>query len=311
MTASDIVSELLASIGMKPGHALPDDTARLQVHGNKVVGTHLIPGLTVDIEEQADGVAARITVEEGARLARPVHVCFGLLPERGLQRIVLDIDVKADSRASILAHCTFPNAVEVEHRMDAAITVGAGADYSYFERHVHGPAGGVLVVPRAKVVLEEKARFKTEFELIKGSAGAIAFDYSVDCHAHSVLDMIARISGKGNDTINIRERGNLIGAHSRAVLKSSIALRDNARAEVYNELTASGPYSRGHVDCKEIVQDNGVARAVPIVEVNDPTAHVTHEAAIGSVDSKQLETLMSRGLTGDEAVELIIEGLLS
>ena len=34
-------------------------------------------------------------------------------------------------------------------------------------------------------------------------------------------------------------------------------------------------------------------------------------AAIGSVDSKQLRTLMSRGLTEDEAVELIIEGLLS
>ena len=54
-----------------------------------------------------------------------------------------------------------------------------------------------------------------------------------------------------------------------------------------------------------------MAKAVPIVEVNDPTAHVTHEAAIGSVDSKQLQTLLSRGLTEDEAVDLIIEGLLS
>ncbi|MFW5857843.1 MAG: SufD family Fe-S cluster assembly protein, partial [Planctomycetota bacterium] len=69
--------------------------------------------------------------------------------------------------------------------------------------------------------------------------------------------------------------------------------------------------ARGHVDCKEIVQDRAVARAVPIVEVLDPQAHVTHEAAIGSVDSKQLQTLMSRGLSEDEAVDLIIEGLLT
>jgi Fe-S cluster assembly scaffold protein SufB len=74
---------------------------------------------------------------------------------------------------------------------------------------------------------------------------------------------------------------------------------------------ADAPFARGHVDCKEIVQGQGVARAVPIVEVNHPTAHVTHEAAIGRVDSKQLETLMARGLSEDEAVELIIEGLLS
>ena len=50
---------------------------------------------------------------------------------------------------------------------------------------------------------------------------------------------------------------------------------------------------------------------MPIVEVNHPKAHVTHEAAIGSVDNKQLETLMSRGLTEEEAVDLIVEGLLS
>ncbi|MFO7946808.1 MAG: SufD family Fe-S cluster assembly protein, partial [Armatimonadota bacterium] len=67
----------------------------------------------------------------------------------------------------------------------------------------------------------------------------------------------------------------------------------------------------GHVDCREIIQDNGVARAVPIVEVRHPQAHVTHEAAIGSVDSKQLQTLLSRGLSEDEAEDLIIQGLLS
>ena len=80
---------------------------------------------------------------------------------------------------------------------------------------------------------------------------------------------------------------------------------------MYNTLTASAPYARGHVDCKEIVQDNAVANAIPIVEVNHPKAHVTHEAAIGSVDTKQLETLMARGLSEEEASELIIEGMLS
>ena len=80
---------------------------------------------------------------------------------------------------------------------------------------------------------------------------------------------------------------------------------------MYNTLTASAPYARGHVDCKEIVQDRALAKAVPVVEVSHPLAHVTHEAAIGSVDSKQLQTLMSRGLTEDEATDLIIEGLLS
>jgi Fe-S cluster assembly scaffold protein SufB len=102
----------------------------------------------------------------------------------------------------------------------------------------------------------------------------------------------------------------LRGASSVAVLTSHIALKDNANAIIDSEIVADAPYARGHVDCKEIVQGQARARAVPIVQVNDHRAHVTHEAAIGSVDSKQLETLLSRGMTEDAATDLIIQGLL-
>ncbi len=141
--------------------------------------------------------------------------------------------------------------------------------------------------------------------------GGIDLDYVTDCAAHSVLEMLARVGGRGDDRITIRETCHLNGEYARAVLQSNIALRENASAEVFNTITASANGARGHVDCKEIVQGNGLAKAVPIVEVNHPGAHVTHEAAIGSVDSKQLETLLSRGLSEDDAVDLIIEGLLS
>jgi Fe-S cluster assembly scaffold protein SufB len=119
------------------------------------------------------------------------------------------------------------------------------------------------------------------------------------------------INGRGNDIINIKESGNLIGEYSKGALTSRIAVRDNASANIYNKLIATADYARGHVDCKEIVRDNATANAVPIVEVRNPRAHITHEASIGSVDSKELQTLMSRGHSEEQAVELIIEGLLS
>ena len=125
------------------------------------------------------------------------------------------------------------------------------------------------------------------------------------------MEMTARINGTGDDIIEIRETGQLVGKGARGVLNSRIAVRGNAKAKVYNKMIATAPYTRGHVDCKEIIQDNGTASAIPIVEVGNPKAHVTHEAAIGSVDNKQLETLMSRGLSEDDAVDLIVEGLLS
>jgi Fe-S cluster assembly scaffold protein SufB len=89
-----------------------------------------------------------------------------------------------------------------------------------------------------------------------------------------------------------------------------VAVKDEAKSEVYSEMKAYGKNSRGHVDCVEIVQGKAQARAVPIVDVFEETAKVTHEAAIGSVDKKQLETLMARGLRSDEAVDIIIKGML-
>jgi len=189
--------------------------------------------------------------------------------------------------------------------------VGRNARYSYFERHYHSDEGMIRVVPLAKIELADGARFSTEFELLKGRVGVIDIDYSTICQAGSSAEMKARIFGRLNDRIKIREAAVLEGEASRAVLTTHIAVRDEAVADINNEIIAKAPYSRGHVDCKEIIQGNGVARAVPVVEVRNPKAHVTHEAAIGSVDSKQLQTLMARGLSEDEAVDLIIQGLLS
>jgi uncharacterized protein len=311
MDKSNIIAQIYESISVDPMHVFGNDVARVEVHENRVVGVHLVPGLKVEADETKDGIDAYIGVAEGVEISKPIHICFGVLPETGLQHINLTIEIKQDSKASILAHCTFPNARKVEHLMNATITIEPGARYSYFERHVHGPYGGVNVIPNAKIVVHEGGEFSTEFELIKGRAGRIRFDYEATCHARSVLEMTARINGREDDQIHLQETAHLVGEEARAVLISHLALRDTARAEIYNTMTADAPRARGHVDCKEIVVGKAFAKAVPIVEVNNPQAHITHEAAIGSVDSKQLQTLLTRGLSEEEATDIIIEGLLS
>jgi len=302
---------LLNATGI-PLHTIDDpEVARLVVHHNTVVASHMLPGLHLNVKQLKQGIQAEIILEQGIEIKKPVHLCFGMLPETGIQKIDLDVRIKKQAKVAILAHCVFPNAVSIEHIMNAEIHVGEGAEYSYFERHIHSPHGGIKVYPTAVIELEPRSRFKTEFELLKGRVGEILVDYQTTCREKSVMEMMARISGIGNDKIKIKETGYLVGKGARGVLTSRIAVRNQAIAEVYNKLRASASHARGHVDCKEIVQDQGIATAIPIVEVNHPKAHITHEAAIGSVDNKQLETLMSRGLSEDEAVELIIQGLLS
>jgi len=44
--------------------------------------------------------------------------------------------------------------------------------------------------------------------------------------------------------------------------------------------------------------------------VTRPLATVTHEAAISSVDQKELETLLAHELDPEQATELIVSGML-
>ena len=308
MTRDELITALYKSIGetcvTEPG------VAHIEIHANKVLGLHLVPGFEVEAEELTDGIRATITVRKNHKIDQPVRICFGLLDETGTQKIYMKIRLEEDSRVAVLSSCTFPNAVNVLHAMDAEIEIGKRAEYIYLERHIHGREGGVNVIPRAKIVLYEGAHFRTDFELIKGRVGKIDIDYDAQCGRHSIIDMSARISGRGDDQIKIHEKASLEGEGAHGVLRTNIAVRETARADIKNTMIATAPFARGHVDCKEVVQGEAVANAIPIVEVRHPKAHVTHEASIGSVDSKQLETLMCRGLTEDDATDLIIEGLL-
>lgn len=309
MDRDQLINALYESIG--EACVTAPDVAHVEIHGNQVLGLHLVPGLEIENEELEDGIRAEMTVRKNHTIEQPVRICFGLLDKKGKQNIQMKVRLEEGAQIAVLASCTFPNAEDVLHAMEADIEVGKNAEYIYLERHVHSDEGGVSIVPRSKIRLAEGARFQTDFELIEGRVGSIDLDYEAECEARSVLDMSARISAREDDTVDIHEKAHLIGEEAHSVLRTNIAVTDNARANIKNTVIASAPYTRGHVDCKEVVQKNGIANAVPIVEVHHPKAHVTHEASIGSVDNKQLETLMSRGLTEDEATDLIIEGLLS
>ena len=307
MERDKILDELLSSIGL---HKMGPDIAHIEIHGNQVLGTHLVDGLLVESQSFDEGVNIQIRVKKDTKIKNPVRFCFGLIPENGIQKLNINTTIEENASASFIANCTFPNAKNIQHLMNATITIEKGATLHYFERHIHGPEGGVTIVPVTKVTVKENARYSTEFELIKGAAGVIELDYKSEVYKNAVVDMKARIFGRLKDKIHIKEAAHLTGENSVGVLTSHIALKDEANAIVENEIIADAAYARGHVDCKEIVQGKAIARAIPIVQVNDSRAHVTHEAAIGSVDSKQLETLLTRGLTEDQATDLIISGLL-
>jgi len=286
-------------------------TARLVIHENRVLDESGVDGLRIETKETGTGVEVYLVIEEGVKIPRPVHLCFGILPQEGLQEIILKVDAQDSSEVNVIAHCIFPNAVKVIHKMDADIEIGNNARFDYKETHYHGESGGIEVIPKAKVRVGRGGLWQSTFALSQGLVGKLDYDFEVFCQEKGVAELVVKAFGKGHDDIRIWEKIHLDGAGARGLAKSRLVLSDKARAEVRGETYGNAPDARGHVDCIELVNGTeAVARAIPIVSVTDGRAKVTHEAAIGSIDKKQVETLMARGLDESEAVDVIVKGIL-
>lgn len=296
--------------GGKPEVFENSSVAHIVVHQNKIYGMHLVKGLQIIPVETDKGVNIDLVVKEGAKIDFPVHLCFGILPEEGRQEIEMNVKVGDDAHIKLLAHCVFPNAAKIVHGMNAEIKIGENASYEYNEVHYHGLKGGIEVIPRAKVSMGNRSRFITNFSLLKGRVGVFNLDYEASAGDLSFVEMTAKIYGFGNDKIRIREVGRLLGKNSKSLIKSRIVVKDDAISEVISEITAGGENSWGHVDCVEIVQGNAKAKAIPIVDVLNESAKVTHEASIGRIDKKQVETLMARGLEEEKAIDMVVGGIL-
>jgi len=314
---SDASSELIAiskayeASGGNPVVLFDDRIGSLVVSHHKVLRSNRPPGVVMESEETPTGVKAWIAVEPGTAVQDPVHLCFGVLPKNGLQEIISQFDIGDGARVKFVAHCTFPNAERVRHIMDAKIRVGRGAEMDYSETHYHGPEGGVEVLPTARILVEPGGVYRSRFKLTQGAAGTVKLDYQADLREDAVCEMDAKIYGKKNDQIVISESLLLNGAGARGLAKSRVVSSDHCVSEVIGEAVGNAPGARGHIDCVEILKGpHARASAVPRLIVLDESAKLTHEAAIGSVDKKQVETLMSRGLSEEEAVDVVVKGML-
>src|SRR5512139_448816 len=149
------LDELLQAFGEAGGDkgALADTgIAHLSVSGSNILSAREVEGIDVHAREMRNGISAKVTVREGVKLQKPVHLCFGVLHKKGTQKIEMDVKLEKNSSATFIAHCIFPKAEKVRHLMYAVVDIGEGAEMRYSEAHYHGLYGGIDVVPKLTVV---------------------------------------------------------------------------------------------------------------------------------------------------------------
>ena len=73
----------------------------------------------------------------------------------------------------------------------------------------------------------------------------------------------------------------------------------------------AGPTSGGgHLECKGLILKDGTIYAIPEIDGRVVGTELSHEAAVGKLAQDEIEYLMARGLSEDEATATIIRGFL-
>ena len=68
---------------------------------------------------------------------------------------------------------------------------------------------------------------------------------------------------------------------------------------------------KAHLECKGLILKDGLMHAIPELRGYLPGVEMSHEAAVGKIDQREIEYLMARGLDEEAAVSTIVRGFLN
>ncbi|CAB3288051.1 Iron-sulfur cluster assembly protein SufB [Methanocaldococcus lauensis] len=283
---------------------------RIIVKENKIINIEKSEGIILDGKEEGDRLKVKMVVKKGYKFKEPIHMCFGITKENVSQIIDVEIVLEENSAISLMSHCSFLKGKGIKHIMNGVIKIGKNARFSYNEYHYHGMEGDILVKPTVKVEIDEGGIYTSNFTLTKGRIGTLDIYQEIDAKKDAIIDIMTRTYAIKDDVVKVDEIVKLNGENAKCIIKSRGAAMDNSKISLKLKIEGNAPYCKGHIDCAEITKGNAEVESIPILVVRDDRARITHEAAIGSVDKKQLETLMAKGLDEDEATEIIVKGMI-
>lgn len=281
------------------------------VSEDRIIGKNTVPGVNVQAKQIVNGVQIWIEIEDNVMVENPIHLCTGYLKPEGTQIVLINTKVGKNSKVKFLSHCVFPNGKKFVHRMVSNIEIGSDSELSYEDFHFHSEDGGVTVEAIYDAKLSMGAKYNNTFHLTKTRVGKLKVNMKVDLEESASAYIESKVYEKKDDIVEIVEELNLNGQYSSGIAKTVVFSTDKSSAKIINRAFGNAPYSKGHIECSEIVKGDGVkVGTIPELYVRDEKAELTHEASIGRINVKQLETLMAKGLTEEEATELIIRGML-
>lgn len=117
--------------------------------------------------------------------------------------------------------------------------------------------------------------------------------------------------GQKNSVLGIGSKTVLSGTSSKAEMVSRAIAHEGSKMIIRGMIEGDNSDCKGHLECRGLLlDDESVMQSIPELIAKKKGVEITHEAAVGKISEKEITYLMTRRLSRDQAVSLIIRGFM-
>lgn len=256
-----------------------------------------------------DGDGYFIYVKPGYKVKNPVQTCMMIDSKKSIQTLHNIVIVDKDASLEIITGCATGNHVnDALHVGVSEIYVKEGGSVVFSMIHNWGTQTAVR--PRTACIVEKGGRYVNNYVLLKpvGTLQSYPACYLNGEGATCKMNTIC-IANEGSD---VDMGGSVIlNAPNTSAEIISRNIVHGGKIKARGRLEGHAPGVKAHLECRSIMlSDGGSTDAIPELESTVADVEMTHEAAVGKIARDQIEYLMSRGLSEDDAVSMIVRGFL-
>jgi Fe-S cluster assembly scaffold protein SufB len=250
-----------------------------------------------------------IRTDPGARLLNPVQSCLYIAKNGFSQNVHNVVIAEPDSQLQLITGCaTAPHLVSGMHVGVSEFFIKKGA--RLFFTMIHHWGKQINVRPRTVIHVEEGGVLVSNFISLKpvGSLQMYPTTYLDGPGAVARFNSIF-VAGRGS-TLDVGSRVVLNAPQTRAEIISR-AITNGGEIIARGELIGNSERIKAHLECKGLILRKGIMRAIPELRGFIPGVEMSHEAAVGKIDQREIEYLMARGLDEESAISTIVRGFLN
>lgn len=245
----------------------------------------------------------------GASSVFPVQACLYLKTEDVSQNVHNIVIAEEGSELHVITGCATDSpesrglhigVSEFYVKKDAKITFSM----------IHNWAESIAVRPRSAIQIEENGMFINNYvslhpvRSMQLYPSAYLVGRGATARFHSIL-----MAPQGSN-LDVGSRGVLSAPDTRCEMISR-ALSTGGMIIARGLLVGEVEDIKAHLECRGmILGDKGEIRAIPELDGKVSNVDMSHEAAVGKIAQEEVEYLMARGLSEDEAVSTIVRGFM-